>query len=74
MGELSSITLPDGSSYGFKDAVARGALEGKESVSNKTTAISSASTDAQYPSAKCVYDLVGAVEEILHSVNNGNSS
>lgn len=31
-------------------------LSGKENVSNKTTTLSSASTDTQYPSAKCVYD------------------
>ena len=31
-------------------------LSGKENASNKVTSISAASTDAQYPSAKCVWD------------------
>lgn len=32
-------------------------LSNKENVSNKVTSISSSSTNAQYPSAKCVYDM-----------------
>lgn len=32
------------------------------------TSISSASTDSQFPSAKCVYDLVGDVETLLNSL------
>ena len=31
-------------------------ISGKENTSNKVTALSSSSTDTQYPSAKCVYD------------------
>ena len=34
------------------------ALSGKEDSSNKVTSISNASTDTQYPSAKCVYDYI----------------
>ena len=34
----------------------------------KVTSISSASTDNQYPSAKCVYDLIGDVESLLSEV------
>lgn len=40
-------------------------LTGKESTSNKVTSLSSASTDTQYPSAKCVYDLLGDVESLI---------
>ena len=36
-------------------------VSGKEDASNKVTSISSSSTDTQYPSAKCVYDLIGGV-------------
>jgi len=36
-------------------------ISGKEDKANKVTAISAASTDTQYPSAKCVYDLIGGV-------------
>ena len=35
-------------------------LNSKERTSNKVTSISSASTDTQYPSAKCVYDAIQA--------------
>ena len=36
-----------------------------QSVSNLVTSISSYSTDTQYPSAKCVYDIVGDIETLL---------
>lgn len=36
-----------------------------EVMSNKVTSLSSSSTDTQYPSAKCVYDLVGDIETLL---------
>lgn len=34
-------------------------------LSKVVTSISSSSTDDQYPSAKCVYDLIGDVESLL---------
>ena len=37
----------------------------KEDKSNKVTFISAQSTDTQYPSAKCVYDIIGDVETLL---------
>ncbi len=41
------------------DSVAT-AMDNKfEKTSNKVTSLSSNSTDTQYPSAKCVYDLIG---------------
>ena len=43
-----------------------------ELLSNKVTSISSSSTDTQYPSAKCVYDLVGDIQTLLDTLNNGN--
>ena len=39
-----------------------------EEKSNKVTSISSQSTDTQYPSAKCVWDLVGDIETLLASI------
>ena len=39
-----------------------------EEVSNKVTSLSSESTDTEYPSAKCVYDLVGDVEAELEAL------
>lgn len=35
---------------------------------NLVTSLSNTSTDAQYPSAKCVYDLIGDVETLLSQV------
>lgn len=46
-------------------------VNGKENIANKVTTIDSNSTDTQYPSAKCVYDLVGNVESILNTLNSG---
>lgn len=40
----------------------------KESPSNKVTSLSASSTNTQYPSAKCVYDLVGNVEDLLEAL------
>jgi len=34
-------------------------------LSKVVTSVSSSSTDTQYPSAKCVYDLVGNIETLL---------
>jgi hypothetical protein len=39
-----------------------------EMSSNKVTSISSSSTDTQYPSAKCVYDIVGNIESLLGGI------
>lgn len=47
-------------------------ISGKEDKSNKVTSISSSSTDTQYPSAKCVYDIVGDIETILTTLTTGN--
>lgn len=41
---------------------------GKEDKSNKVTSISSSSTDKQYPSAKCIYDLVGDIGTTLDTI------
>ena len=39
-----------------------------EDHSNLVTSISSSSTDTQYPSAKCVYDIIGDIETLLSQV------
>ena len=38
------------------------AMPAMQTTSNLVTSISSSSTDTQYPSAKCVYDIVGNIE------------
>ena len=42
-----------------------------QTTANLITSISSSSTDTQYPSAKCVYDLVGNLETILTTLDIG---
>lgn len=39
-----------------------------ERDTNKVTSLSNASTDTEYPSAKCVYDIIGDVESLLSSI------
>lgn len=41
---------------------------GKQDVSNLVTSLSAESTDSQYPSAKCVYDIIGNLEMILGEI------
>ena len=44
------------------------ALSGKADTSAITTSVTSASTDAQVPSAKAVYDIVGNIETLLSQI------
>lgn len=41
------------------------AVSEKEATANKVISLSSNSTDTEYPSAKCVYDIVGDIETLL---------
>ena len=43
-------------------------ISGKQDVANLVTSLSASSTDTQYPSAKCVYDLVGDIEAALAAI------
>ena len=43
-------------------------VSGKEDTSNKVTSLSSSSTNTQYPSAKCVYDIIGDVETLINAL------
>lgn len=45
-----------------------GAVTGLQTTANLVTSLSASSTDTQYPSAKCVYDIVGDVETLLASI------
>ena len=62
---------PDLSDYVTETELAT-ELAGYEENTNKVTSLSSSSTDNQYPSAKCVYDLVGNVESLLNNINSGS--
>ena len=70
-GGIPSTDLASGvqTSLGKADtAVQPAAIENMEVTTNKVTSISSSSTDTQYPSAKCVYDLVGDIETLLAAI------
>lgn len=43
-------------------------VSGKQDTSNLVTSLSNSSTDSQYPSAKCVYDLIGDVESLINAL------
>lgn len=45
-----------------------GTIGDYQTKSNLVTSLSASSTDTQYPSAKCVYDLIGDVETLLSQV------
>lgn len=61
-------TLSTSSTNPVQNAVITTALNGKEDASNKVTSLSSSSTDTQYPSAKCVYDIIGNIESLLAAI------
>lgn len=54
-----------------EDALGEVTPQNMEVTTNKVTSLSSSSTDTQYPSAKCVYDLVGDIESALQTLNTG---
>lgn len=54
----------DDLSQEVQDAIESGSQEGVELVSHKVTALDSSVTDTQYPSAKCVYDVLSAIATI----------
>ena len=47
-------------------------ISGCQTTTNLVTSVSSQSTDTQYPSAKCVYDLIGDIETALNTINSGS--
>lgn len=55
--------LTNGAGY-----ITSSALSGYQTTSNLVTSVSSSSTDSQYPSAKCVYDIIGNIETLLSQV------
>ena len=72
-GAASGVAPLDGSGK-INEQYLPSSLDDVEHVSNKVTAISSASTDTQYPSAKCMYDVVGDIETALDAIINGSST
>lgn len=64
-------TLNPTSTNPVENAVITNALASKGTL---VTSISAASTDLEYPSAKCIYDLIGTLEAKLQSVIDGGTS
>ena len=79
---LTAFTGADGTNAGTKGAVPAPTAtdndkflkgdgtwaSGVQLTSNLVTSVSSSSTDNQYPSAKCVYDIVGDIETLLSQI------
>lgn len=62
-GNKISFTLASG------DVITNESASGYyEITSRKVTSLSSSSTDQQYPSAKCVYDMIGDIESALNAL------
>ena len=64
---IQYINLGDGEGNRPIDAVTVG-RKSAEAIGTLVTSIDSTSTDTQYPSAKCVYDLVGTLENRLKNI------
>ena len=60
--------LPTSTTYVLSVNGQSGAVTGIQTTSNLVTSVSSSSTDSQYPSAKCLYDMVGDIESLLASI------
>lgn len=67
--ETSEVTLATVATTGaYSDLIDKPDLSGYEQTLNKVTSISSSSTNTQYPSAKCVYDIVGDIETLINAL------
>ena len=64
-GNTLSLKDQDGNTLGNSVTIPQTDVSGKEDKSNKVTSLSSSSTDTQYPSAKCVYDIVGNIVSLM---------
>lgn len=65
-GAVETANIADGAVTAGKLATAvSDVLNGAEQTTNKVTSVSSASTDTQYPSAKCVYDYGQSIQTAI---------
>ena len=67
LGSATPETGGDLSDY-YNKSETDNLLSAKQDKANLVTTLSSSSTDSQYPSAKCVYDIIGDVETLLSEV------
>lgn len=66
--QLFNINVSLNDNWDKIDNFAETVNESKQDKSDLVTSISSLSTDSQYPSAKCVYDIVGNIETLLSEI------
>ena len=66
--QAERLDLDDVATNVLNTEVATIKLQSKQDVSNLTTTLSAESTNLQYPSAKCVYDIIGNLEEIINNL------
>lgn len=66
--QAERLDLDDVATNVLNTEVATTKLQSKQDVSNLTTTLSAESTNLQYPSAKCVYDIIGNLEEIINNL------
>ena len=66
----ANITVPTDTSDLTNGAgyITSSAISSMQTTTNLVTSLSAQSTDTQYPSAKCVYDIVGDIETLLQGV------
>lgn len=66
---ISYINLGDGQEHPI-DAVSVGGKLGEniQVTGNLVTSVNSSSSDTQYPSAKCIYTLIGNIETLLSNI------
>lgn len=67
-GKVSGIKGSSESSYRIGNVNLSAANIGAADLSNLVTSISSSSTNTQYPSAKCMYDIIGNIETLLAAI------
>ena len=67
-GMTNSVTSSENSGLYYTKNETDSLLTAKQDRTNLVTTLSSSSTDSQYPSAKCVYDIIGDVETLLSEV------
>lgn len=69
VGTVACFMYLNDSTYGFSYNLISGAHEGDyELLANKTYTLSASSTNSQYPSAKCMYDIIGNIEAALQAI------
>ena len=66
--QAERLDLDDVATNVLNTEVATTKLQSKQDVSNLTTTLSAESTNLQYPSAKCVHDIIGNLEEIINNL------